>query len=74
VMTNGDAGSLLGDEVMRSIATEYKWQDYGHSVLPALPVVRGSGGLLYTIIIVVIGAVILALLLRLVTRRRIRRL
>jgi uncharacterized membrane protein YeaQ/YmgE (transglycosylase-associated protein family) len=32
----------------------------------------GSGGLLYTIIVAVIGAVILTLLLRLVTRGRVR--
>ncbi len=28
VMTNSDAGGLLGDEVMRSIAAEYGWPDY----------------------------------------------
>ena len=32
----------------------------------------GSGGLIYTIIVAVIGAVILTLLLRLVTRGRVR--
>jgi CubicO group peptidase (beta-lactamase class C family) len=71
VMTSGDAGGLLGDEVMRSIATEYGWAEY-RPVVPGLPVVRGSSGLLSTILIVVIAAVILALLLRLVTRRRVR--
>jgi len=28
VMTSGDAGGLLGDEVMHSIAVEYGWPDY----------------------------------------------
>jgi uncharacterized membrane protein YeaQ/YmgE (transglycosylase-associated protein family) len=32
----------------------------------------GSGGLIYTIIVAVIGAVILTLLLRLITRGRVR--
>jgi len=32
----------------------------------------GSGGLIYTIIVAVIGAVVLTLLLRLVTRGRVR--
>jgi CubicO group peptidase (beta-lactamase class C family) len=68
VMTNGDSGSLLGDEVIRSIATEYRWPDYGRSV------VRRSDGLIYTILIVVIAAVIIALLLRLVTRGRVRQI
>jgi uncharacterized membrane protein YeaQ/YmgE (transglycosylase-associated protein family) len=34
----------------------------------------GSGGLIYTIIVAVIGAVILTLLLRLVTRGRVRQI
>jgi CubicO group peptidase (beta-lactamase class C family) len=68
VMTNGDSGSLLGDEVIHSIATEYRWPDYGRSV------VRRSDGLIYTILIVVIAAVIIALLLRLVTRGRVRQI
>jgi CubicO group peptidase (beta-lactamase class C family) len=28
VMTNGDAGGLLGDELMHSISAEYRWPDY----------------------------------------------
>ena len=68
VMTNGDSGTLRGDEVIRSIATEYRWPDYGRSV------VRRSDGLIYTILIVVIAAVIIALLLRLVTRGRVRQI
>jgi CubicO group peptidase (beta-lactamase class C family) len=71
VMTSGDAGSLLADEVMRSIATEYGWKDY-RSIVPGLPVVRRSGGLLSTVIIIVTAAVLLALLLRWATRRRVR--
>jgi uncharacterized membrane protein YeaQ/YmgE (transglycosylase-associated protein family) len=34
----------------------------------------GSGGLIYTIIVAVIGAVILTLLLRLLTRGRVRQI
>lgn len=34
VMTNGDAGGLLGDEVMHSIAAEYGWPDY-HPIVRA---------------------------------------
>jgi uncharacterized membrane protein YeaQ/YmgE (transglycosylase-associated protein family) len=34
----------------------------------------GSGGLIYTIVVAVIGAVILTLLLRLVTRGRVRQI
>jgi CubicO group peptidase (beta-lactamase class C family) len=67
VMTSGDAGGLLGDEVMRSIATEYGWADYR-------PVVQRSGGLLSTVLIVVIAAAIMALLLRLVFRGRVRQI
>jgi hypothetical protein len=38
VMTSGDAGGLLGDEVMRSIAVEYEWPDYRPVVRTAVPV------------------------------------
>jgi CubicO group peptidase (beta-lactamase class C family) len=38
VMTGGDAGGLLGDEVMRSIATEYGWPDYRPVVRTAVQV------------------------------------
>jgi CubicO group peptidase (beta-lactamase class C family) len=40
IMTNSDHGSILADEIMRSIATEYHWPDYRSlallSPLPAL--------------------------------------
>src|SRR6202167_4217230 len=38
VMTSGDAGGLLGDEVMRSIAVEYGWPDYKPVVHAAVQV------------------------------------
>jgi CubicO group peptidase (beta-lactamase class C family) len=38
VMTSGDAGGLLGDEVMRSIAVEYAWPDYKPVVRAAVQV------------------------------------
>jgi hypothetical protein len=27
IMTNSDGGGILVDEIMRGIATEYRWQD-----------------------------------------------
>ena len=38
VMTNGDAGGLIGDEVMHSIAVEYGWPDYHPTVRTAVHV------------------------------------
>ena len=38
VMTSGDAGGQLGDEVMRSIAVEYGWPDYKPVVRAAVQV------------------------------------
>jgi CubicO group peptidase (beta-lactamase class C family) len=38
VMTSGDAGGLLGDEVMHSIAVEYGWPDYRPVVHAAVQV------------------------------------
>jgi CubicO group peptidase (beta-lactamase class C family) len=38
VMTNGDAGGELGDEVMHSIADEYGWPDYRSTVRTAVRV------------------------------------
>ena len=38
VMTSGDAGGLLGDEVMHSIAIEYGWPDYRPTVRTAIQV------------------------------------
>jgi CubicO group peptidase (beta-lactamase class C family) len=38
VMTSGDAGGLLGDEVMRSIAVEYGWPDHKPVVRAAVQV------------------------------------
>jgi CubicO group peptidase (beta-lactamase class C family) len=38
VMTSGDAGGLLGDEVMHSIAIEYGWPDYRPTVRAAVQV------------------------------------
>ncbi len=38
VMTSGDAGGLLGDEVMHSIAAEYRWPDYQPTVRAAIQV------------------------------------
>ena len=38
VMTSGDAGGLLGDEVMHSIAVEYGWPDYRPVVRTAVQV------------------------------------
>jgi len=38
VMTNGDNGGSLGDEILRSIATEYGWPDYKPVVRAAIPV------------------------------------
>jgi CubicO group peptidase (beta-lactamase class C family) len=38
VMTNGDAGGLLGDEVMHSIAAEYGWPDYHPTVRAAVQI------------------------------------
>ena len=37
-MTNGDAGSELGDEVMHSIADEYGWPDYRSTIRIAVRV------------------------------------
>jgi hypothetical protein len=36
VMTNGDGGPVLIDEVLRALAAEYGWPDYGPQQLPAL--------------------------------------
>ena len=36
VMTNGDGGPLLIREVLRALAEEYGWPDYGAEKLPAL--------------------------------------
>jgi len=38
VMTNGDNGGPLGDEIMRSIASEYGWPDYKPEVRTAISV------------------------------------
>jgi CubicO group peptidase (beta-lactamase class C family) len=38
VMTNGDNGGPLGDEILRSIATEYGWPDYKPEVRTAITV------------------------------------
>ena len=38
VMTNGNAGGLLGDEVMHGIAAEYGWPDYHPTVRAAVQV------------------------------------
>jgi CubicO group peptidase (beta-lactamase class C family) len=38
VMTSGDAGGLLGDEVMHSIAAVYDWPDYRPTVRTAIHV------------------------------------
>ena len=38
VMTNGDAGGLLGDEIMHSIAAEYHWPDFHPTVRSVVPV------------------------------------
>jgi hypothetical protein len=37
-MTSGDAGGLLGDEVMHSIAIEYGWPDYRPTVRTAIQI------------------------------------
>ena len=39
VMTNSDAGSELGDEVMHSIADEYGWPDYRSTIRIAAQVI-----------------------------------
>jgi len=36
VMTNGDGGPILIQEVLRALAAEYGWPDYGAENLPAL--------------------------------------
>jgi len=36
VMTNGDGGPILIQEVLRALAAEYGWPDYGAEHLPAL--------------------------------------
>jgi CubicO group peptidase (beta-lactamase class C family) len=38
VMTNGDNGGVLGDEVMHSIAAEYGWPDWHPTVRSVVPV------------------------------------
>jgi CubicO group peptidase (beta-lactamase class C family) len=38
VMTSGDAGGLLGDEILHSIAAEYGWPDYRPTVRAAIQV------------------------------------
>jgi CubicO group peptidase (beta-lactamase class C family) len=38
VMTNGDVGGLLGDEVLHSIAAEYGWPDYHPTVRTAIQI------------------------------------
>ena len=37
-MTSGDAGGLLGDEILHSIAAEYGWPDYRSTVRTAIQV------------------------------------
>jgi CubicO group peptidase (beta-lactamase class C family) len=38
VMTNGDNGGQLGDEIMHAIAAEYHWPDWRPTVRTAIPV------------------------------------
>jgi CubicO group peptidase (beta-lactamase class C family) len=38
VMTSGDAGGLLGDEILHSIAAEYGWPDYRPTIRTAIQV------------------------------------
>lgn len=38
VMTNGDKGGMLGDEIIRSIATEYGWPDHKPEIRTAVAV------------------------------------
>jgi CubicO group peptidase (beta-lactamase class C family) len=38
VMTNADTGGTLGDELMHSVAVEYRWPDYQPDVRKVLPV------------------------------------
>jgi CubicO group peptidase (beta-lactamase class C family) len=38
VMTNGDAGGMLGDEVINSISAEYGWPDFKPTVRTVVPV------------------------------------
>jgi CubicO group peptidase (beta-lactamase class C family) len=38
VMTNGDNGGLLGDEIMHSIANEYNWPDFRPTVRASIQV------------------------------------
>jgi CubicO group peptidase (beta-lactamase class C family) len=38
VMTNGDNGGPLGDEILRSVATEYGWPDYKPVIRAAIAV------------------------------------
>jgi Domain of unknown function (DUF3471) len=38
VMTNGDGGGRLSDEVMHSIAAEYEWPDYHPTVRAAIQI------------------------------------
>jgi Domain of unknown function (DUF3471) len=38
VMTSGDGGGLVGDEIMHSIAAEYGWPDYHPTVRSAVEV------------------------------------
>jgi CubicO group peptidase (beta-lactamase class C family) len=38
IMTNGDNGGPLGDEIMRSIASEYGWPDYKPEIRTAISV------------------------------------
>ena len=40
ILTNGDNGSVLIDELLRAIAAEYQWDDYAvveHTLVPAAP-------------------------------------
>ncbi|MGA2046500.1 MAG: serine hydrolase [Terracidiphilus sp.] len=38
VMTNADTGGALGDEIVRSVAVEYRWPDYQPVVRKVVPV------------------------------------
>jgi CubicO group peptidase (beta-lactamase class C family) len=38
VMTNGDNGGQLGDEIMHSIAAEYRWPDWHPTIRATVPV------------------------------------
>jgi uncharacterized membrane protein YeaQ/YmgE (transglycosylase-associated protein family) len=61
IMSGGGYGIVIG--ILGALAGGFIMSHLGFA---------GSGGLIYTIIVAVIGAVILTLLLRLVTRGRVR--